>query len=80
MSVPEPSSKIFSAAPQKPPYSAVSARAHRGEIFIGPTLRLSPDRWATASIAKRLQEGLCDGRVARGAPVTVRKKMNRISR
>jgi hypothetical protein len=33
---------------------------------------------ATASIAKRLQEGLCHGRVARRAPMTVGKKMNRI--
>jgi hypothetical protein len=33
---------------------------------------------ATASIAKRLQEGLCYGRVARRAPMTVGKKMNRI--
>jgi hypothetical protein len=33
---------------------------------------------ATASIAKRLQESLCYGRVARRAPMTVGKKMNRI--
>ena len=32
----------------------------------------------TASIAKRLQEGLCYGRVARRAPMTVWKKMSRI--
>ena len=33
---------------------------------------------ATGSIAKRLQEDLCYGRVARRAPMTVGKKMNRI--
>src|ERR1700682_3487048 len=33
---------------------------------------------ATAAIAKRLQEGLCYGQVARRAPMTVGKKMNRI--
>src|SRR4029077_19570360 len=33
---------------------------------------------AAAAIAKRLQEGLCYGRVARRAPMTVGKKMNRI--
>jgi len=32
----------------------------------------------TASVAERLQEGLCYGRVARRAPMTVGKKMNRI--
>src|SRR2546427_11770525 len=34
---------------------------------------------ATGSIAKRLQEDLCYGRVARRAPMTVGKKMNRVS-
>src|SRR5690242_15837978 len=33
---------------------------------------------ATASIAQRLQENLCNGRVARRAPMTVGKEMNRV--